>query len=149
MNSLDTAITFASSIASLTLPSIVTDFFPQTKDNVTPLKNIAKIFTTILGVVPFVGPISTAANAVNGGTNFVLSKVNPPAQTDLFLKWSDISASLATVVQSYQTAVSTYVKATLDAQIGATGAIDSVIYGGHFLGIAQNFSPNRSTIHSY
>ncbi|KAF2676384.1 hypothetical protein K458DRAFT_447510 [Lentithecium fluviatile CBS 122367] len=72
MNSLNTAITFAS----------VTDVFPDPKDNITPLSNIANIFGSVLSLVPFTGPVSTASTALQSGLNFVLSRAKPPATTD-------------------------------------------------------------------
>ncbi|KAH6673213.1 hypothetical protein B0J14DRAFT_701164 [Halenospora varia] len=141
MNSINTAITFASSIASLTLPSIVSDFYPKPKDNVTPLITASKIFTTALGVIPFTGAVSTAASAVSGSVSFLAGRIKPPTETNLFVKWSDVAASLATVVSDYQAAVSTSLKATLDAKVDDSGnGILGVLSGGGFLGIAQNFT---------
>lgn len=141
MNSLNTAISFASSIVSLTLPGIVADFYPKPKDDITPLLTMAKVFTTVLGVVPFTGPVSTASSVISGSVNFLAGRLDVPERTDLFIAWSDISSSLATVVSDYQAAVSTLIKTTLDAPVNNTDTgINSILAGGAFLGASQNFT---------
>lgn len=140
MNSLNTAVDFASSIIGLTLPGIVSDFFPNPVDNVTPLKDIGKVFTAVLSIVPFTGAIKTASNVVTGGLQFVLGEVTPPAEPNLFLDWSDISTSVAKLVQDYQSAVSTSATNALNAQVNSSAGINSIISGGTFLGVSQNFT---------
>ena len=141
MNSLNSAVTFASSIISLTLPGIVQDFYPEPADNVTPLKTIFRMFNTVLGVMPFTGPVSTAASAISGGLNFLNNQIQPPEEPDRFLAWSNIANSMATVVEDYQSAVSNSIQKTNDAPVDdATSGINSVIAGGTFLGISQNFT---------
>lgn len=78
MNSLNTAITFASSIISLTLPGVVSDFSIKPKDDVTPMKNLYKAMTTILGLIPFTGPVATGASALTQGVNFISQFIHPP-----------------------------------------------------------------------
>jgi hypothetical protein len=140
INSLNTAVEFASSIIGLTLPGIVSDFFPKPVDNVTPLKDIGKVFTAVLIIVPFTGAIKTASSVVTGGLNFVLGEVNPPAEPNLFLDWSDISTSVAKLVQDYQSAVSVSAQNTLNAQVNSSAGINSILAGGNFLGVSQNFT---------
>lgn len=71
MNSINTAITFASSIISLTLPGIVSDLSISPPDDVTPMKNLYKAMTTIIGLIPFTGPVATGAGALTQGVNFI------------------------------------------------------------------------------
>lgn len=71
MNSVNTAISFASSIISLTLPSLVSDLNVQPKDDVTPMKNLYKMFTSVLGMIPFTGAVATAAGGVTQGIDFI------------------------------------------------------------------------------
>ncbi|TDZ33665.1 hypothetical protein C8035_v010654 [Colletotrichum spinosum] len=117
MNSVNTAVTFASSIISLVLPEIVADFLPKPEDNVTPLKHVIRIFTTVLGIVPLTGAVSTTGSTVSGGLKFLSASLTSPSGENEFLTWSRVSSSMATVVQSYQRAVSDSVKTTLDAPI--------------------------------
>lgn len=140
MNSLNTAITFASTIVGLTLPSIVSDLYPKPADNITPLKNAVRLFTTVLGVVPFTGAVSTANSVFTGGINYVSSVINPPAAADLFVNWGDISASLATVVTDYQAAVSTGFQNVINAPVNGSGGINDIISNGDFFGVSQNVS---------
>ncbi|KAE9379197.1 hypothetical protein N431DRAFT_460482 [Stipitochalara longipes BDJ] len=60
IKSLNSAITFASSIIDLTPPGIVGDFYPDPSDNTTPLQTTEKAFTTVLGLVSFIETFSTA-----------------------------------------------------------------------------------------
>jgi hypothetical protein len=141
MNSLNTALAFASSILSLQLGEIVTDVYPNPADNITPLKNIGSIFGAVLGVVPFTGPVATVVGAVNGGLSFVLGRVKPPAPADKFLAWSNVAASMGDVVQEYQGIVSNSIKSILDAEIDEpTNGINTILKGGAFLGLSQNFT---------
>ncbi|KAF6834205.1 hypothetical protein CMUS01_06230 [Colletotrichum musicola] len=138
MNSLNTAITFASSIMSLTLPGIVKDFYPNPQDDVTDLKDITRIFSGALSIIPFTGPLSTAAGVISSTSSFIFSNIKVPEPTNLFLKWSDVSTSLGTVVQQWQSALSDSFQNTIDAQVNITGGISQVIRGGKFLGTSRN-----------
>ncbi|KAF9632935.1 hypothetical protein BFW01_g3798 [Lasiodiplodia theobromae] len=140
MNSLNTAIIFASSILSMKLPSIVSDFYPDPDDNVTPLQNIVRMFSTVLSIVPFTGPVSTAAGAASTGLSFLAGQMHAPEPTDKFMAWSNVGNSLSEVVQLYQQAVSDSIQATIDAQLNATNGVNSVVAGGRFLGVSQNFT---------
>lgn len=140
MNSINTAINFASSIAALSLPAIVQDFYPKPEDNITPLKNIAKIFTSVLSIVPFTGAVATVAGDVGKTITFLTGELKVPTEPDRFLAWSDLSNSLGAVVTDYQAAVSNSLKATLDAKVNETNGINSILSGGAFLGISQNFT---------
>jgi hypothetical protein len=140
MNAMNTALNFASSMVSLTLPGIVSDFYPNPADNVTPLEDIGNIFTTVLGIVPFTGPLETASGAIAGGLNFVIGVVKPPTLPNLFLDWSNVAASLATVLEEYQSAISSAISTTINAQVNSTTGINSLLVGGGFLGVTQNFT---------
>ena len=141
MNAINTAVTFASSILSLTLPDIVEDFLPKPVDNITPLISFAKLFTTIVSVVPFTGGIATAKGAVTPAVNFLIGLVKPPSETDKFVIWSDISISLSTVVQDYQASVSSAFDNILVADpLDPKSGIAHVVAGGGFLGVSQNFT---------
>lgn len=141
MNSLNTAVVFASSILSLILPEIVADFYPDPKDNVTPLKAVSSMFTTTLGLVPFTGPVSTAVASFNAGVAFLTDRIAIPAETNRFMAWSSIASSMATVVEDYQKAVATNVRATIDAPIAdLDNGIAGILSGGLFLGGSQNVS---------
>ncbi|KAH8597501.1 hypothetical protein B0O99DRAFT_703435 [Bisporella sp. PMI_857] len=78
---------------------------------------------------PLAGPLSTAATAISGGTNFVVSLVKPPTRADLFVQWSDISKTLVTVLSDFQGTVSSFSKATLDTPVDQVNT-----------GAGQNFS---------
>ncbi|KAG9233223.1 hypothetical protein BJ875DRAFT_464769 [Amylocarpus encephaloides] len=140
MNSLNTAIGFASSIAGLTLPGVVADFYPKPKDDITPLQTISKVFTTVLGMVPFTGSVSTATGVVTGSVIFLTSRLKIPAQPDRFMAWSDVSSSLSQVLSDYQANVATSLKSILDTKVNETGGINELLGGGAFLGVAQNFT---------
>ncbi|EKG10181.1 hypothetical protein MPH_12781 [Macrophomina phaseolina MS6] len=140
MNSLNTAITFASSIMSMKLPAIVADFYPDAKDDVTPLKNFVRMFSTVLSIVPFTGPVSTAASAASSGLSFLAGQLQAPEAPNLFVSWSNIASSLAEVVQQYQGAVADSIQKTIDAQVNTTGGINEIVAGGRFLGVSQNFT---------
>lgn len=144
MNSLNTAITFASSILSLRLGQIVADVMPNPVDNVTPLKNIGILFGAILGAVPLTGPLSTGKDILSSGLAFVLTKAKPPQPADKFLTWSKVSDSMADIVQQYQGIISDTTENIINAPIDdANDGINSVLTGGEFLGIAQNFTQNQ------
>lgn len=144
MNSLNTGITFASSILSLRLSQIVTDVMPTPVDNITPLKNIGTIFGAILGVVPLTGPISTAKGIASSGLSFVLSRAKPPQPADKFLTWSKVSDSMADIVQQYQGIISDTTTNIINAPIDdPNNGINAVLTGGEFLGVAQNFTQKQ------
>ncbi|KAK8061901.1 hypothetical protein PG994_008267 [Apiospora phragmitis] len=139
MNSINTAITFASSIISLTLPGIVSDLSISPPDDVTPMKNLYKAMTTIIGLVPFTGPIATGASALTQGVNFIMDQVKPPEPTDQFVAWSNIAGQMGNVVSGYQSQVSAGFKKILDAPVDdANSGILKVIAQGAFLGYSQN-----------
>lgn len=141
MNGLNTAINFAASIISLKLPEIVTDFYPDPKDNITPLKNIGSMFGAVLGIIPFTGPIAKGASLTNSGLSFVLSRAKPPKPTDKFLAWSNVASSTGDIVREYQATISTTIKNILDAEIdNPDNGINGVLKGGGFLGVSQNFT---------
>ncbi|KAM5342310.1 hypothetical protein ACJ41O_013276 [Fusarium nematophilum] len=50
MNSVNTAISFASSIMSLYLPGMVSGLCPKPRDDITPLKDFYKMFNAVLGL---------------------------------------------------------------------------------------------------
>jgi hypothetical protein len=99
--------------------------------------------------VPFTGAIKTASSVVTGGLNFVLGEVNPPAEPNLFLDWSDISTSVAKLVQDYQSAVSVSAQNTLNAQVNSSAGINSILAGGNFLGVSQKLYPGEYPVRNY
>ncbi|KAL2877571.1 hypothetical protein SGCOL_007096 [Colletotrichum sp. CLE4] len=140
MNSLNTAITFASSIMSLTLPGIVQDFYPNPKDDITDLKTMTRVFAGILSIIPFTGPINTVAGAIGSTSSFVSTNLKAPEPTNLFLSWSNVATSLGKVVQNWQSAVSSSFQTTIDAQVNVTGGIFQIIRDGKFLGTSRNIT---------
>ncbi|KAF6793802.1 hypothetical protein CSOJ01_13801 [Colletotrichum sojae] len=139
MNSINTAITFASSIISLILPEIVTDFYPKPADNVTPMKDAIRMFNTVLGAVPLTGALGTASSAITGGLSFLSGQMKVPTGKDQFLAWTQISSTMATVVQEYQAAVAASVQETLDANLAqAVGGMYVTLLDGQFLGVHRN-----------
>ena len=140
MNSINTGITFASSIAGLILPSIVTDFYPEPTDTVTPLKNLVKIFTSVLSIIPFTGALKTAASVVSGTASLINNEITAPTEQDHFIEWSDISASLAQVLEDYQSSVSTFISDTINAQVNSSSGIGALLKDGQFLGTNENFT---------
>ncbi|KAH8688914.1 hypothetical protein GQ44DRAFT_744878 [Phaeosphaeriaceae sp. PMI808] len=141
MNALNTAITFASSIISLKLSEIVTDVYPDAKDDITPLKNLGSIFGAVLGIIPFTGPIATGVGLANSGLGFVLGRVKPPKPADKFIAWTNVASSVGDLVRDYQATVSNTIKAILDAPIdNPDNGINAVLKGGGFLGVSQNFT---------
>lgn len=127
VNSVNTAISFASSIAGLTLPGVVSDFYKKPKDDITPLKTLSMVFSTTLGLIPFTGSIQTAASAVSGGIGFLGRQLTIPEEPDRFLAWSDISSSLATVVSDYQAEVSKSFKAIIDVPVDDPAGINAYV----------------------
>ncbi|KAH9215333.1 hypothetical protein DL95DRAFT_500748 [Leptodontidium sp. 2 PMI_412] len=141
MNSVNTAITFASSIIGQTLPQIVADVYKDPEDNVTPLNNIIRAITTVAGVVPFTSDIAKLTrDTLTKTTTYSVGLIKPPAVADKFLAWTDVSSSIAGVIQDYQSAVTTSLKAVLDAPVNAKGGINEQLQGGRFLGVSQNFT---------
>ncbi|RBR19801.1 hypothetical protein FVER53590_13832 [Fusarium verticillioides] len=139
MNSLNTAISFSSSIIGLKLPEIVSDLYPDPKDNVTPLQIVVRAITSTMGVVPLSGGINIAKDAFTGSVNYVLTIVKPPT-TDKFLQWSNVASSLSGVIQDYQAALSDSFKKVIDTPVSDAGGIYDQLHGGSFLGISQNFT---------
>jgi hypothetical protein len=117
MNGLNTAITFASSIVSLKLSEIVTDVYKDPQDNITPLKNVGGMISAVLSIIPFTGPVASAAGAINSGLGFVLAHAAPPAPVDKFLAWTNVAGSMGDVIRDFQRTVSDSVDAILDAEI--------------------------------
>ncbi|KAH6711157.1 hypothetical protein BKA61DRAFT_695093 [Leptodontidium sp. MPI-SDFR-AT-0119] len=105
MNSLNTAITFASSIMSLDMPAIIKDLWPAANDSTTSAKELTSIISLGLSVIPFTGTLSTVAGVAKGVNSFV----------DLFVKWSDLASSISTAMQAYQSAVSKSLDDTINA----------------------------------
>ncbi|CZS91490.1 uncharacterized protein RCO7_07065 [Rhynchosporium graminicola] len=142
MNGVNTAVSFASSILSLTLPGIVSDFLPKTVDNVTPLKTVFELFNTVLGVVPATGVVGKGVSALNGGFPYLLTRFTPPPPTDKFLQWSNVAGSLAGVVTQYQDTISNAFENILHADPLAPDheGIASILTGGSFLGVSRNFT---------
>ncbi|KAI6521292.1 hypothetical protein MCOR10_006021 [Pyricularia oryzae] len=110
MNSLNTAITFASSILSLTLPGISTDFIPTVVDNITPFKMI----------VSMIG--------------------SPPIPADKFLTWSNIAGSLGEAVKAYQSSLTGAFRTVINAPFEAPNGMGPLLLGGQFLGVSQNIT---------
>ncbi|KAL5604936.1 uncharacterized protein BROUX77_005122 [Berkeleyomyces rouxiae] len=141
MNALNTAVSFAASIMSLEVPAIINDIWPRPPDDSTPFKELTSMITLGLSVVPFTGALKPAASASKGAINFLGGQVKPPAQPDLFVKWSDLASSISTAVQDYQSTISASLHNTLNAEINnETSGINPILAGGGFLGISQNFT---------
>jgi hypothetical protein len=117
MNGLNTAITFASSIISLKLGQIVQDVYPDPKDDITPLKNVGSMVSSVLSIIPFTGAVASAAGAVNNGLGFVLAHATPPEPVNKFLAWSNVANSMGDVIKDFQATVSNSIDAILDAEI--------------------------------
>ncbi|KAH8693311.1 hypothetical protein GQ44DRAFT_765283 [Phaeosphaeriaceae sp. PMI808] len=141
VNGLNTAITFASSIISLKLSEIVQDVYKDPQDNITPLKNIGGMFSSVLSIIPFTGSVVAVVGAVNSGLGFVLKHATPPVPTDKFLAWSNVAGSMGDVIRDFQRTVSDSTDAILDAEIdNPTSGINEILKGGAFLGVSQNFT---------
>ncbi|KAL5598725.1 hypothetical protein BROUX41_003364 [Berkeleyomyces rouxiae] len=141
MNSLNTAVSFAANIMALEMPAIIKDIWPKAPDDSTSLKELTSIVSLGLSVVPFTGALKQAASATKGVTSFLGNQIKPPAQPDLFVKWSDLASSISTVVKDYQAVISTSLQNTLNAEINnETMGINSILAGGGFLGVSQNFT---------
>ncbi|KAH7017203.1 hypothetical protein EDB80DRAFT_603466 [Ilyonectria destructans] len=141
MNSLNTAVSFAASIMALEMPAVITDIWPTPEDEATPLKDLYAMITLGLSVVPFTGVMAKAASVPKGVVSFLSGQVKPPVPPNLFVKWSDLGVSISSAVKDYQSAISTSLKSTLNSEIhNETSGINSVLAGGGFLGIAQNFT---------
>ncbi|CAG8962208.1 hypothetical protein HYFRA_00005261 [Hymenoscyphus fraxineus] len=143
MNSLHTAVMFATSIMSLIIPQVVNDFNPPRKGRDTPMKNMIGLFTLVLGYIPWSGQMTKFGDFV-GNARFSLahgaSRIKPTVQPDQFMIWSDVAASLGGLAQDYQRAIGVELKRLLDSPIDAKDGLGSILGGGDFLGIAQNFS---------
>ncbi|RTE84269.1 hypothetical protein BHE90_001122 [Fusarium euwallaceae] len=141
MNSLNTAISFAASIMSLEMPAVVADLWPAPEDNVTPMQDVYSMITLGLSVVPFTGTLAQGAAISQSVIGFLSGKLKVPEKPDLFVKWSDVGTSISTAVKDYQAVISKSLQTTLNAEIDdATSGINSVLAGGGFLGVAQNFT---------
>ncbi|KAL5600876.1 uncharacterized protein BROUX77_005125 [Berkeleyomyces rouxiae] len=141
MNSLNTAISFAASIMSLEMPAVINDFWPSPPDDSTPFQELTSMITLALSVVPFTGPLKSVSSAPKGVTGFLESQVQTPKTPNLFVKWSELGTSIASAVKDYQSSISTSLQNTLDAAIDdPTSGINSVLAGGGFLGVSQNFT---------
>ncbi|RMZ71185.1 hypothetical protein GMOD_00005704 [Pyrenophora seminiperda CCB06] len=141
MNSLNTAITFATSIIGLKLGEIVADVYPDPKDDVTSMVSLGRLFSATLGSVPFTGGLATGVNAGINGFGYVLTRVQPPAPTDKFVAWSKVSSSVGDIAQQYQAVVSRVVTQTLDSPVDDPNVgIMGIIKGGPFLGTSRNFT---------
>ena len=142
MNAMNTALNFASTMISLTLPGIVSDFYPDPTDNITPLQDIGKVFTTVLSIIPFTGALATASTVVTKGLTFVLGVVKPPALPNLFLDWNDVSTSLGKILEGDQNALSSAIATILNSPVNSSTGINQIVAGGDFLGVNQNFTEN-------
>lgn len=126
---------------ALEMPEVIKDFWPKPADNVTPLKELNAIVTFGLSVVPFTGSLAKVSSIATGVTGLLTSRMTPPAAPDLFVKWSEVGVSLAAAAKDYQSAISTSLQNTLDAKIDDKDkGINSLLTGGQFLGVAQNFT---------
>lgn len=158
MNSLNTAVTFASSIISLKLGEIVADVYPDPKDDITPLKNIGLMFSSVLGVIPFTGAVASTATAINGGLGFALRRATPPTPPDRFIAWSNLGQTMSDVLSDFQRFISDSLDKSLNAVIDdptdgiskfscidlngiqLLTCVDELIKGGGFLGVSENFT---------
>lgn len=141
MNSLNTAVGFATSIMALEMPEVIKDFYPKPADDVTPLKELNTIVTFGLSVVPFTGPLAKVSSVATGITSFLTGRMKVPAAPDLFVKWSELGVSLSNAAKDYQSVISTSLRDTLDAKIDDKDkGINALLSGGQFLGVAQNFT---------
>ncbi|KAL5317676.1 hypothetical protein ACEPPN_014774 [Leptodophora sp. 'Broadleaf-Isolate-01'] len=141
MNSLNTAITFASSIMSLNMPAIIKDLWLAADDSTTSAKELFSIISLGLSVIPFTGTLSTVAGVAKGVNSFVGTQLQPATAPDLFVKWSDLASSISTTVQAYQSAVSKSLDDTINAGLddSKTG-VNLMLSGGGFLGASHNFT---------
>jgi hypothetical protein len=141
MNSLNTAASFAAAIMSLEIPAVISDFWPRPKDDVTRKKEIIAMITSALGAVPFTGPLAKVNGAASGVAGFLNARLKPPKGEDSFVKWSDVGPSISAAVKEYQASIAESLRTTLDAKINdPTSGISSILAGGAFLGVPQNFT---------
>ncbi|KAH7119321.1 hypothetical protein EDB81DRAFT_816150 [Dactylonectria macrodidyma] len=138
MNQLYTALIATSNILSLKLPTIVTDLYPKPRDNITPLKTMTRVFAGALSIIPFTGPVNTAAGAISSAVGFISTNLKAPTPPDEFLQWSNIANSMGKMVQAWQGSLSDSIQTTIDAQANVTGGIYQVIRDGKFLGAHRN-----------
>ncbi|KAH6696647.1 hypothetical protein BKA61DRAFT_710328 [Leptodontidium sp. MPI-SDFR-AT-0119] len=141
MNSLSTAVAFATSIMALEIPQVITDFYPKPQDNVTPIKDLNAIITFGLSVVPFTGALGKVSTIATGVSGLLTGRLKAPEAPDLFVKWSELGVSLAAAAKAYQSTISTSLQNTLDAKIDdKDNGINALLTGGQFLGVSQNFT---------
>ncbi|KAI8396542.1 hypothetical protein FOFC_21090 [Fusarium oxysporum] len=135
------AVNFAASIMSLEMPAVIADFWPTPVDDVTPMKDVYSMITLGLSVVPFTGAMAKAAAVPKAVVSFLSGQLKPPVPPNLFVKWSDVGVSISSAVKDYHAAIANSLKDTLNAEIqDATSGINSLLVGGEFLGVAQNFT---------
>ncbi|TLD18196.1 hypothetical protein PspLS_10505 [Pyricularia sp. CBS 133598] len=140
MNSLNTAITFASSILSLTLPNISNDFIPKTVDNITPFKTIVSMIGSVISAVPIAGPVKDGLGKASTAATALLNLSKPPIPTDKFVTWSNIAASLGDAVKAYQASLSSAFSTVINAPFEAPNGMGPLLLGGQFLGVSQNIT---------
>ncbi|EHA46917.1 hypothetical protein MGG_08696 [Pyricularia oryzae 70-15] len=140
MNSLNTAITFASSILSLTLPGISTDFIPTVVDNITPFKMIVSMIGSVISAVPIAGPVKDGLGKASQAANSLLSLSKPPIPADKFLTWSNIAGSLGEAVKAYQSSLTGAFRTAINAPFEAPNGMGPLLLGGQFLGVSQNIT---------
>ncbi|XP_014562452.1 hypothetical protein COCVIDRAFT_10862 [Bipolaris victoriae FI3] len=141
MNSLNTAVTFASSIISLKLGEVVADVYPDPKDDITPLKNIGSMVSSVLGVISFTGAVASTVTAVNGGLGFALRRATPPTPPDRFVAWTNLGQTMSDVLSDFQRFISDSLDRSLNAVVDdPTDGINELIKGGGFLGVSENFT---------
>ncbi|KAI6374050.1 hypothetical protein MCOR25_003283 [Pyricularia grisea] len=140
MNSLNTAITFASSILSLTLPGISNDFILEAKDNITPFKSIVSMIGSVISAVPIAGTVKDGLSKASQAANILLGLAKPPVQTDKFIAWSNVANSLGDAIKDYQSSLSSAFRTVLNAPVNDTDGIAQLLLGGDFLGVSQNFT---------
>lgn len=117
MNSLNTAVTFASSIISLKLGEVVADVYPDPKDDITPLKNIGSMVSSVLDVISFTGAVASTVTAVNGGLGFALRRATPPTPPDRFVAWTNLGQTMSDVLSDFQRFISDSLDRSLNAVV--------------------------------
>jgi hypothetical protein len=99
------------------LGDIIKGVYSDPKDNITPLKNIRNIVSSVLGIILFAGPVATAVGEINEGLGFALAHTTPPAPVDKFVACSNVASSMEDVVRYFQATVSKSINAILNAEI--------------------------------
>ncbi|CAG8972587.1 hypothetical protein HYALB_00011319 [Hymenoscyphus albidus] len=143
MNSLHTAVMFATSIMSLIIPQVVNDLNPPRKNRDTPMKNMVGLISLVLGFIPWSGEMAKFGEQISNArfsASHASGRMKPTVQPDKFMIWGDVAASLGELAQDYQRAVATELKRLLDSPIDAKDGLGGLLGGGGFLGIAQNFT---------